>query len=309
MMNRSVLYWSATAALACGVLSPAMARPAYLQAFKAHYKTASGKPTLDKATCALCHVGAPAQAKWNAYGEAVRGALGAKGVTDRAKIEAALVAAESKKAGAQTFGQLINADKMPGAMAAAGGTPPPAGGGGQPSGQANGVWQPIYNGVNMDGWHKMNQGNWVVENQILKYTGGGNGWLRSDKQYKNYSMVVVWRYPNPGNNDAGLFLKASDQGNPWPDGANWQLNMGPGDNFGTISGAGIQGARARGDLIKRNDWNTYAITVENGIATLTINGQVAWDMATGIPDKMGYVGFQAEGFPLEIAQVWLMPLP
>ena len=50
----------------------------------------------------------------------------------------------------------------------------------------------------MGGLTKAGQGNWAVQNFLLRYTGGGNGWLRTNKQYKNYSAVIVWD-TNPAN--------------------------------------------------------------------------------------------------------------
>src|SRR5437764_8337014 len=97
-IGRNAIGWTAAAVLALGLLTPALARPQYLQAFKAHYNTAQGKPTLNAANCALCHVGAPNQRTWNAYGDAVRAALGgATNVQDRPKIVAALQAVEKIK--------------------------------------------------------------------------------------------------------------------------------------------------------------------------------------------------------------------
>jgi hypothetical protein len=284
--------WGAIAALTLIVASGASARPQYLARFKAHYNTASGKPTLNAANCGLCHIGSPAQKTWNAYGEALRTVLaGATNVQDNAKIDAALdAAAQANAPGGGKFVALINADKMPGAAAA-----------------PTGIWVPAFNGANMEGWTNMNQGNWVVQNGLLRYTGGGNGWLRTNKQYKNYAAVIVWKYAEPGNNDSGIFLRATSlDGSPWPNSP--QLNMGPGENFGSVGGA--QGTRNRHDLIKPTDWNVYQIMVHNGKATLAINGQPAWTgAATGIADVPGYIGIQAENRPLDISRFWIMELP
>jgi len=305
-MNRRAVCWAASAALSLGMLTAASARPQYLMAFKAHYKTSEGKPTLDKTPCVVCHVGAPPQKNFNVYGAAFQKQLGAANVQDRAKIVAALTAIETQKNASanKTFRELINADALPGIAQAGGGTGAVPG---RPPVTATGDWIPLYNGVNMEGWKVMNQGNWKVENMILKYTGGGNGWLRSNTVYDNYSAVIVWRYPEAAaNNDSGIFLKAkTDTGSPWP--SSPQLNMGPGDNLGSIGGA--QGTRSRADLIKPNDWNTYQVTVQNGMAILYINGQKAWDQATGLPTGPGYLGIQAENRPIDIAQFWVMKLP
>jgi 3-keto-disaccharide hydrolase len=306
-MMRRVIGWSAAAILAVGVVAPALARPQYLMTFKAHYNTAQGKPTLNAANCSLCHIGMPAQRMWNPWGQAVRTALaGATNVQDRPKIVAALQAAEKGRntAANKTYLELINADTLPATAGAppATGTPGPAAV--SPPQQG---WLALFNGQDMSGWTKMNAGNWEVKDGILTYTGqGGNGWLRSNKQFKNYALVMVWRYPQAGANDSGLFLRAGMEGNPWPS-SNVQLNMGPGQNFGSLSAG--QGHRARADLIKPNDWNTYQVTVYNGTAALAINNQVAWEGATGIPDQAAFIGIQAEGRALEIGQLWIMELP
>ncbi|MBM3460002.1 MAG: DUF1080 domain-containing protein [Armatimonadetes bacterium] len=303
MSTRSVIGWGAAVAVTLGVLSPAMARPGYLNAFKRHYNTAQSKPTLNAANCTMCHIGAPNTRMWNGYGQALRQALGARNVTDAARITGALEQAGRARNASrnQTYAALIGRDILP---ASQGTGQPPA----QAGGLGGGAWQALFNGQNMNGWTKMNQGNWMVENGVLKYTGGGNGWLRSNNQYRNYSLVVVWKYTRPSaQNDSGIFLKAGMQGNPWPTGA-VQLNMGPGDNMGSIGG--MNTTRARADLIKRNDWNTYQITVSDGAVTLAINGQVAWQQ--GVSPALaqpGYVGIQAENQAVEFQGIWIRPLP
>lgn len=305
-MTRNALIWSAAGILTVGVISSASARPNYLQVFKGHYKTSAGKPKLNAANCALCHIGPANQGKWNAYGEALRTALGAKGVKDNAKIAAALDTAGKKQnaTAKQAFAALIAKDTFPAVAQAAGGAPPAAPAGRPGPAPVAGDWEAVFNGVDMSGWTKMNAGNWVVENGLLKYTGGGNGWLRTNKQWKDYSAVIVWRFVEPGPNDSGIFLRAGVEGNPWP--RSPQLNMGPGQNLGSIGGT--QGSTARADLVKPTDWNTYQVTVNDGVATLAINGKKAWDKATGIADQPGHLGIQAEGRKLEIQGFWVRPL-
>lgn len=303
MNTRNWIGWGAALVLAAGVVSPAVARPPYLAAFKRHYNTTQGKPTLNGANCALCHIGPGNARMWNPYGQAFRAALGGTNVSDAAKITAAFEQAGRARNNARnaTYAQLIGRDMLPAAPGAA-----PVRPGGGPA--ISGTWEPLFNGMNTNGWTKVNQGNWVVENGILKYTGGGNGWLRSNRQFTNYSMVVVWKYTRPGMaNASGIFLKAGMTGNPAPTGA-VELNMGPGDNFGNIGGMG--GTRTRADLIKRNDWNVYQVTVQGGAVTLAINGTVAWEAGQSpMLAQPGYIGIQAEGQPVEFQGIWVMPLP
>jgi hypothetical protein len=320
-MMRRALWWSGAAILAIGVLSPASARPQYLAVFKEHYKTADSKPTLNKANCAMCHVGKPADGKWNAYGNALKAALGKQNVRDKAVVEKAIVAVEERKAGPnarRTFGQQIAADRLPvqpRANANAPAAPAPGNNAAIPPGARTqsvtmrplGPWEAIFDGTDMSNVTKMNAGTWAVKNGLLTYNGVGNGWLRTNKQYKNYSCVIVWRFPNAGDNDSGVFLNAGLEGSPWPRGAA-QLNMGPGQNIGSLSAT--QGSRNRYDLIHPNDWNTFQITVKDGECTLAINNQVAWEgAATGAAiNKPGYIGIENEGKVIEIKSWHVLPL-
>jgi hypothetical protein len=303
-MTRRAIGWGATIALTLGVIAPALARPGYLMAFKQHYNTAAGKPTLNAANCALCHVGAPNQGQFNVWGAALKANLNGGTQVNAQRITQAFQAAEGKTNPAtnETFRAMINGDRFPGSTQ--------GGGAGTPGNLGNAPWEAVFNNVNMDGLTKVNAGNWVIQDGVLTYTGGGSGWLRSNKTYTNYSMVVVWKFTGGagGAKDAGVFLKArqGDNGNPNPNSP--QLNIGANQDYGSIGGT--TGSRARFDLIKPNDWNIYSITVQNGMASLAINGQIAWERAEGPGlNGAGYVGLQNEGFPFQVAQWWIKPLP
>jgi gluconolactonase len=167
-------------------------------------------------------------------------------------------------------------------------------------------WVQLFNGKDLTGWTKMNDGNWGVENGVMKYTGGGNGWIRTNEPYKDFQLIVEWRYVNEGNNDAGVFFRAGLEGKPWPRPA-YQLNMGPGQNFASVGG--VSSTRTRPDLIhKVGEWNTYDLILIGDKATLLVNEKKAWD-ASGISrTEAGYIGFQGEGFVLEVRSVKLRKL-
>ena len=114
-MNRRVLLFGATTALVVGVVAPALARPGYLAAFKANYNTAQGKPALNAANCALCHIGMPNQARWNVYGEALRTNLAGAKMVPAPRITEAMKAVEGRQnpATGQSFLAMINGDRFP----------------------------------------------------------------------------------------------------------------------------------------------------------------------------------------------------
>jgi hypothetical protein len=250
----------------------------------------------------MCHVGAPRDGKFNAYGEAMKSVVGAPNVQDPAKIIAALQAAEKKTNPATKlpFAQMIQADLLP-ASDKAPGT-------GNTASGASPAWEALFDGKSYAGMTRENEGNFVVTPEgYLRYTGGGRGWLRTNKIYTNYALVMEWRFVDPANatNDAGLFVKArpGDHGSPFPKSP--QLSMGPGKDFGSLLGR-----PARGDLMKANDWNTYQLTVSDGMAAFAINNQLAWEAVENDALKgPGHVGIQVENFPFEIRQLWILPLP
>jgi hypothetical protein len=183
-----------------------------------------------------------------------------------------------------------------------------AGGGTGASQPATDGWMMLFNGQNMEGWTKMNDGDWGVESGVLKYRGGGNGWLRTNAQFTDFQAISEWRYPvAEGDHDSGFFFRAGLEGKPWPR-QGYQLNMGPGNNLGSVGG--IRGARAVPQLFKKpaGEWNSYDLIVVGDAATCIINGEKAWDASgVGRPEG-GYLGWQGEGYALEVKSVRLRKL-
>jgi hypothetical protein len=166
-------------------------------------------------------------------------------------------------------------------------------------------WVSLFDGKTLNGWTNMHAGDWSVRDGILTYTGGGNGWLRTNKEYGNFVLDATWRFPSGNRWDSGLFIRAGQEGNPWPS-RGYQVQMLKGAEGGID---GSRGARARADLVKPSgQWNTYQLTVIGDTAVLTINGEPA-TVGTGLTHTRGYIGWQAEGFPLEISRVAIMQLP
>jgi hypothetical protein len=171
--------------------------------------------------------------------------------------------------------------------------------------QGAGGWVSLFDGTTMNGWTKMNGGNWEVRDGALAYTGGGNGWLRSNREYSNFALVAVWRFTSGDRWDSGLFLRAGLDGKPWPS-QGYQVQMMKGGEGG-IDGA--RSAKAHPELVKPSgQWNTFEVTVVGDTAALAINGQSA-TVGTGLTRPSGYIGWQAEGFPIEIRQIAIAELP
>ena len=164
-------------------------------------------------------------------------------------------------------------------------------------------WTALFNGKDLTGWTKMHQGDWTVQKGVMKYTGGGNGWLRTNAQFRDFELETEWRFLKAPY-DSGLFFGAGLEGKPWPRVA-YQVQMLRGGE-GSVGGVG--GAKARPDLIKpAGEWNRFRLTVRGKTVQLSINGKEAW-RAENVANRKGYLGWQAEGAPLEVRVFRIRPL-
>jgi hypothetical protein len=146
---------------------------------------------------------------------------------------------------------------------------------------------PLFDGRSLDGWTAENGCEAAVERELLVLK-AGDGWLRSDRTYADFSMHVEWRALKAADYDAGIYVRTLAGGKPFPS-VGYQVNLldGKEGNIGNLSGAASSG------LIRRGDWNTFDITVIGETVTLSINGQRAYEVG-GLKQSSGYIGLQCE---------------
>src|SRR5438874_594750 len=74
---------------------------------------------------------------------------------------------------------------------------------------------PIFNGKDLTGW-TVNEGGqmkyWGAENGILFVTGGGGGWLMTEKEYGDFVISLEYKMPKHGN--SGVALRSPMKGDP-----------------------------------------------------------------------------------------------
>lgn len=153
--------------------------------------------------------------------------------------------------------------------------------------QAMGYTYSLFDGQSLDGWNIENKCEAdVVDGQLrLK---GGDGWLRSDRQYADFKLHVEWKALQAQKYDAGIFIRTANGGAPYPK-QGYQVNLlqGKEGNIGNLPGASSTG------LVKSDDWNAFDITVVGDTVALEINGRPAYKVG-GLKAQVGYVGFQIE---------------
>jgi hypothetical protein len=152
--------------------------------------------------------------------------------------------------------------------------------------------------------------------KILTCTGDkGHEMLRSDREYQDFVLHVEWRFrPLEGSPkyNSGVFVLSSADGVYMVQG-----QVGPGPNVWLFSDhPGADGGKTRTNLRDRmsahnvrppGEWNTYELTVKGRIVTLAVNGDTIGALDPAYTDK-GYIGLEAEGFPIEFRNVRVRPL-
>lgn len=180
--------------------------------------------------------------------------------------------------------------------------------------------QPIklFNSWNLEGWSIQNNGRFSVEDGLLKIA-GGTGWLRSDKTYADFTLVMEFRFLEPKAN-SGIFVRTGPTSkrdeNGWPDNG-YQIQCMDtltGKPLATMLPYGAPPFEHKSDLdaLKKaykpaGEWQTYEITARGETLKVKLNG-ILVTTCTNIKNRSGHIGIQGEHGLLEFRKIELLPL-
>lgn len=150
-----------------------------------------------------------------------------------------------------------------------------------------GVRLSLFNGKNLDGWHVTNC-EAAVEDGLL-VAKAGNGFIRTDHQYKDFILEWSSRPRKADKWDSGVYFRCRlpEGKRPWPQ--RYQINLLKGQEG---NGVGLPKAVSKG-MVKPGAFNRFKLTVIGENAELEINGKPAWK-TDGIKSADGYIGLQVE---------------
>ena len=160
-------------------------------------------------------------------------------------------------------------------------------------------------------WHVMADGNLFCDGAKDK----GHEWLRYDHELKNFVLHVEWRFrPIPGETkyNSGVFVRNTPDGGIW-----YQANLGAPTNAGYFFQGDDTGperkrvnykSQMKANTVKEaGEWNTYDIRAEGKHVTLLTNGT---ETSSFECDRLtGYVGLEAEHYPIEFRNIRYQELP
>jgi hypothetical protein len=130
---------------------------------------------------------------------------------------------------------------------------------------------PIFDGLDLAGWHAMGQQDWHADDGVL-WTEGKGGWLRSDQRYADFALRLEYRVTKGAV--SGILLRSAEQGDP----AFTGLEIALLDDAGQLTDLHSTGA-VYGAVIplfsvgrKAGEWNQVEISCIGRHLTVFLNG-------------------------------------
>jgi len=146
-----------------------------------------------------------------------------------------------------------------------------------------------------------------MQDGVLKITDAATGYLRTKKVYKNYTLSVDWRWTKSLGN-SGVLIHIQPTDTIWP--VCYQVQQ-KADAAGDIICMNGLWAKECTDTVKTTvlkmmpsnekplgEWNNMLLKCKNGKIEVYINGQLQ-NKVSELTVNKGFIGFQAEGKPME----------
>ena len=157
------------------------------------------------------------------------------------------------------------------------------------SGLARAQATALFNGRNLDGWDRVGDANWRVE-EGMAVADRGNGFLVSRASYANFELMTeVWI---DTATNSGIFIRATDPGTITSVNA-YEVNLWderPEQRYGT--GAIVDVAAVDPMPRAGGRWNTLDITARGDAFTVVLNGQKTVDGARNNRHATGRIALQ-----------------
>ncbi|HWD92817.1 MAG TPA: DUF1080 domain-containing protein [Verrucomicrobiae bacterium] len=184
----------------------------------------------------------------------------------------------------------------------------------------------LFNGKDLTGWKFFMRGNanptntWSAADGLIKCTGQPTGYLRTEKDYRNYELTAEWRFVKigPKADNGGILVHMRLPDKIWPLCIQCQgKHDAVGDLF-LMSGAESKehrGMDANTPLVKHGesaeksvgDWNICKLICSGNSVKVYVNGRLM-NETTECTVTSGKIGFQAEGAAFEVRRVYIEPV-
>jgi hypothetical protein len=163
------------------------------------------------------------------------------------------------------------------------------------------VWRPLCDGKTLDGWHKIGQGEWRIEDGVLVGRNSATsdfGHLVTDRTYKDFTVRLKYKSVK-GN--SGLYFRTKEEGFGGVSG--FQAEIDPANDVGGLyetNGRGWVVQPKPADVAKwckgPGEWNEMTVAARGGKIVVHVNGQKSAEVADDKgPWTDGHLALQVHG--------------
>lgn len=187
----------------------------------------------------------------------------------------------------------------------------------------------LFNGRDFTGWTYVLddpsaklEDVWSIRDGVIHCKGKPRGYLRTERDFENYTLTLQWRWP-PGTEggNSGVLLHATEPNaiGVWPKSLEAQLAKDNAGDFWVI-GTTIEIDNPEGRIMGRRhlnltdgserpigEWNDYKIECRGDEVTVWVNGDLV-NHARKSSATRGAICLQSEGAPVEFRNIRLVPL-
>ena len=180
----------------------------------------------------------------------------------------------------------------------------------------------LFNGNDLTGWVPVTESEseepvFKVEDGCIVVSGKPNGYLRTARQYGDYSLHVEWKWIGAGTN-SGIFQRVQDEDKVWPVAYECQLMAGRAGDLVGLGGARIveipYDPAVKFPMKKRvhtgasielpdGEWNRAEIICKGNKMMVYINGSL--ENEATLSHSKGYIALQSEGGTLAFRNVYI----
>ena len=176
----------------------------------------------------------------------------------------------------------------------------------------------LFNGQDLSGWSIENNGQFSVEDGLLKIN-RGTGWLRSNQSYADFILTMEFRFLEK-NANSGIFVRtgptSNNDENGWPDNG-YQVQCKDtleGIPLAYLIPYGAPPFEHESDMeaLKKayrpaGQWHVYEIKAQGEQLWIKLNG-VLITTAANIKNLEGHIGIQGELGLLEFRKIEILEL-
>ena len=179
----------------------------------------------------------------------------------------------------------------------------------------------LFNGKDFTGWKTvMKDGSdganvWSVENGTIKCLGKPNGYIRTEKAYRDHKVTVEWRFTKAGN--TGVMVHIHEPDKVWPRCFECQGAHNKQGDFWLWGGADCKEPKIPGKngiaMTEQSaekpvgEWNTYEVECSGNTIKIIVNGKLM-NTATECNETSGMIGIQSEGAEIEVRKIYVEPV-